>query len=140
VEILLKSVILVFRKVFESKYKLISKIYMPLLLNINIKYFCIYYIFISLNKSDKSDKSRFLLILYIYIKSFFLFCREKITCCAGSYYYMAPEMLSVQSHDFKCDIWSMGVILYEMITKRFPFPATVNYVNQSRNTINMRVF
>ncbi|KAH0952617.1 hypothetical protein HN011_005360 [Eciton burchellii] len=49
---------------------------------------------------------------------------EKITCCAGSYYYMAPEMLSVQSHDFKCDIWSMGVILYEMITKRFPFPAT----------------
>jgi len=53
---------------------------------------------------------------------------------------MAPEMLSVQSHDFKCDIWSMGVILYEMITKRFPFPATVNYVNQSRNTINMRVY
>jgi len=43
---------------------------------------------------------------------------------------MAPEMLSVQSHDFKCDIWSMGVILYEMITKRFPFPATVNYINQ----------
>jgi serine/threonine protein kinase len=51
---------------------------------------------------------------------------------------MAPEMLSVQSHDFKCDIWSMGVILYEMITKRFPFPATVNYINQLRN-VNIRV-
>ncbi|XP_014480795.1 PREDICTED: serine/threonine-protein kinase nekl-2-like [Dinoponera quadriceps] len=47
-----------------------------------------------------------------------------ITCRAGSYYYMAPEMLTAQPYDFKCDVWSMGVILYEMITKRLPYPAT----------------
>ncbi|XP_029156514.1 serine/threonine-protein kinase Nek8-like isoform X2 [Nylanderia fulva] len=49
---------------------------------------------------------------------------DSISCHAGSYYYMAPEMLTAQPYEFKCDIWSMGVILYEMITKRLPFPAT----------------
>lgn len=38
---------------------------------------------------------------------------------------MAPEMLKGESYDFKCDIWSMGIILYEMITKKHPFSATV---------------
>ncbi|XP_011863456.1 PREDICTED: serine/threonine-protein kinase Nek5-like [Vollenhovia emeryi] len=49
---------------------------------------------------------------------------NSITCHAGSYYYMAPEVLSVRPYELKCDIWSMGVILYEMVTKRSPFPAT----------------
>ncbi|XP_011168035.1 serine/threonine-protein kinase Nek5 [Solenopsis invicta] len=49
---------------------------------------------------------------------------DSITCHAGSYYYMAPEVLDIQPYELKSDIWSMGVILYEMVTKRFPFPAT----------------
>lgn len=40
---------------------------------------------------------------------------------------MAPEMLKGQPYDFKCDVWNMGVILYEMTTKRLPFPGTVHY-------------
>ncbi|KAK2589197.1 hypothetical protein KPH14_002008 [Odynerus spinipes] len=43
---------------------------------------------------------------------------------AGSYYYMAPEMLSDEPYDMKSDVWGMGVILYEMVTKRLPFPAS----------------
>ncbi|XP_015188613.1 PREDICTED: serine/threonine-protein kinase Nek5-like [Polistes dominula] len=50
---------------------------------------------------------------------------DESMCCAGSYYYMAPEMLSNQPYDLKSDIWSMGVILYEMVTKKLPFPASV---------------
>ncbi|XP_012277098.1 serine/threonine-protein kinase nekl-2 isoform X2 [Orussus abietinus] len=42
---------------------------------------------------------------------------------AGSYNYMAPEMLKKEPCDFKCDIWSMGVVLYEMVANRLPFPA-----------------
>ncbi|XP_046424863.1 serine/threonine-protein kinase Nek8-like [Neodiprion virginianus] len=42
---------------------------------------------------------------------------------AGSYYFMAPEMLRGQPCDFKCDIWSMGAILYQMVTNELPFQA-----------------
>ncbi|XP_078033861.1 serine/threonine-protein kinase Nek5 isoform X2 [Augochlora pura] len=58
-----------------------------------------------------------------------------ITCRAGSLYYMAPEMFERQCYDFKCDIWSMGVVLYEMVTKRHPFPATnaADIVNMTCN-------
>ncbi|XP_076679867.1 serine/threonine-protein kinase Nek5 isoform X1 [Andrena cerasifolii] len=52
--------------------------------------------------------------------------RDPSTACrAGSFYYMAPEMLKGHPYDFKCDVWNMGVILYEMITKRLPFPGTL---------------
>lgn len=39
----------------------------------------------------------------------------------GTPYYMAPEVC--QKHDYGCkaDIWSMGVILYEMVEKKRPF-------------------
>lgn len=50
---------------------------------------------------------------------------------AGSYYYISPEMLRQESYDYKCDIWSMGVILYEMLTKQQTFPAeSVNEIVQ----------
>ncbi|XP_071871091.1 serine/threonine-protein kinase Nek5 isoform X1 [Bombus fervidus] len=56
-------------------------------------------------------------------KNFKELTKPSIICRAGSFCYMAPEMLTDQSYDFKCDIWSMGVILYEMVSKRHPFPA-----------------
>ncbi|XP_051173672.1 serine/threonine-protein kinase nekl-2-like isoform X2 [Leptopilina boulardi] len=50
--------------------------------------------------------------------------QESILSHAGTFFYMAPEMLQGQVYDLKCDIWSMGVVLYEMVTKTLPFPAT----------------
>ena len=39
----------------------------------------------------------------------------------GTSHYMAPEVC--QKHDYGCkvDLWSMGVILYEMVEKKLPF-------------------
>ena len=38
----------------------------------------------------------------------------------GSLYYMAPEVFSKKS-DEKCDIWSCGVVLYLLVTGKYPF-------------------
>ena len=42
------------------------------------------------------------------------------TIC-GSPLYMAPEILNNQKYNIKSDIWSLGIIMYEMVMKNHPF-------------------
>lgn len=42
------------------------------------------------------------------------------TLC-GSMDYMAPEVLLRQSHDQRVDIWSFGIIMYELLLGKTPF-------------------
>jgi serine/threonine protein kinase/tetratricopeptide (TPR) repeat protein len=39
----------------------------------------------------------------------------------GSIAYMSPEQLQGGDVDLRSDIWSFGVVLYEILTQRFPF-------------------
>lgn len=39
----------------------------------------------------------------------------------GTAYYIAPEIVNFVQYDYKCDIWSAGVILYIMLTGKPPF-------------------
>lgn len=46
----------------------------------------------------------------------------------GTPYYMSPEQMQAQPTDSRGDIWSIGVILYEFVTGKLPFPGD-NYAS-----------
>ena len=49
--------------------------------------------------------------------------RELARTMVGTPFYLSPEILSEQGYGFQSDIWSLGVILYEMTTLKHPFDA-----------------
>ncbi|HED05603.1 MAG TPA: serine/threonine-protein kinase, partial [Ignavibacteria bacterium] len=42
----------------------------------------------------------------------------------GSAEYMAPEILKKEIHDYRVDLYSLGIILYRLVYKTFPFETT----------------
>ena len=58
---------------------------------------------------------------------------KKYKTHAGSQIIMAPEILSLQKYDNKCDLWSLGVIIYQLYTKKPP------YIGKSENAILQRI-
>ena len=42
----------------------------------------------------------------------------------GSPYYLAPELCEGKPYGHKSDVWSLGVVLYELCTLRHPFAAS----------------
>ena len=51
---------------------------------------------------------------------------QKLNNTVGTPYFIAPEMLTGE-YDEKCDIWSIGVIMYYMLSGKFPFFAEDNF-------------
>jgi len=39
----------------------------------------------------------------------------------GTPYYFSPEMCKGETYSFKTDIWSLGVLLYEIAVLEYPF-------------------
>lgn len=49
---------------------------------------------------------------------------QESTC--GTPLYMAPEILRRHSYSLQCDIWSLGIIGYRIMTGSFPFQTTLS--------------
>lgn len=50
---------------------------------------------------------------------------SRLQGCFGSAYYMAPEIFK-GDYDEKCDMWSVGIILFILITGKAPYPGKTN--------------
>ena len=53
--------------------------------------------------------------------------KEKASDGCGTLLYVAPEVISVKSYNHLVDVWSLGVMLYHMLSGDFPFNSNVNY-------------
>lgn len=62
---------------------------------------------------------------------------------AGTPNYMSPEVITSECdpskiYNHKCDIWSIGVLTFQMVTGRFPFKVSRNYVHDSMTNGSFR--
>eukprot|EP00919_Chromeraceae_sp_WS-2016_P057332 GHVR01135892.1.p1 GENE.GHVR01135892.1~~GHVR01135892.1.p1 ORF type:complete len:104 (+),score=2.59 GHVR01135892.1:1691-2002(+) len=48
-------------------------------------------------------------------------CNEKFDYNVGSPYYMPPESLKFNRYSYKSDVWSMGIIAFELAYGKLPW-------------------
>lgn len=39
----------------------------------------------------------------------------------GTPYYLAPELIMSKGYQYKADIWSLGILLFEMCALKYPY-------------------
>ena len=65
---------------------------------------------------------------------------QKLMTHIGTQLIMAPEILNDEEYTNKCDLWSLGVIIFQMYTKQFPYVSKVekgilNLIDKYKQTI-----
>ena len=49
---------------------------------------------------------------------------QKCSTYSGTIFTMAPEILAGEEYDSKCDLWSLGIIIYQLLFKKYPYEAS----------------
>ena len=55
---------------------------------------------------------------------------DKAKTMVGTPYYLSPEIIACKPYDSKSDIWSLGVLLYEMLTFKMPKKETSDTIEK----------
>jgi len=76
-------------------------------------------------KYTNSEKTKYKILLCDYGESNQLL-GQNFKTHAGTRYYMAPEILDGQPFTDKCDLWSLGINIYQMYFKDFPYKGIVD--------------
>ena len=50
--------------------------------------------------------------------------QSKRSTMVGTPYYLSPELVERKPYGYKSDVWSLGVLLYEMAALKHPFDAS----------------
>ena len=53
----------------------------------------------------------------------------------GTIDYMAPEIITKSNYDYKVDIWSLGILLYELLHGKVPFDGS-SIPEKCKNVLN----
>ena len=46
----------------------------------------------------------------------------------GTYTYMSPERIEGKKYNHLSDIWSFGIMIYELATGKYPYTSTKTYI------------
>ena len=49
--------------------------------------------------------------------------RHPAQTCVGTPYYLSPEVIEGRPYNHLSDVWALGVVLFQMISFRYPFEA-----------------
>ena len=81
-------------------------------------------------KQDNTGKNIFKIADYGLSKK--LITLSKLTSKVGTLSFMAPEIIKSENYNLKCDLWSLGVIIYNLCFRVYPYDAKTEYalVNQ----------
>ena len=51
----------------------------------------------------------------------FLNSQQKSNTICGTPLYMAPQLVEERNYSYKADLWSLGVLYFELLTGKHPF-------------------
>ena len=78
-------------------------------------------------KYINEEKSKFKVLLSDYgVSNQLNSITKKYKTHAGTQIIMAPEILSGKDYNNKCDLWSLGVIIYQLYTKKPPYTGALD--------------
>ena len=76
---------------------------------------------------DNDDKRKFIVKLTDYGISKQFSNISKYYTHAGTLLTMAPEILKEEEYNSKCDLWSLGIIIYQLFFKEYPFNSNTEF-------------